>query len=149
MSERQFYELPDVRQRLEGARDLLAHRFDEPLRLEDAAREACLSPFHFHRLFVKTYGHSPHEFLTERRMEQAKRLLAEGDMSVTEICFSLGYESPGTFSHRFNRLVGCSPSEYRLGFARFFAVSKIRSYRFIPTCFVGRNFPQGRAVEIA
>jgi AraC-like DNA-binding protein len=130
----------DLQKRLEGARDLLADQFDQPLKLEDAAREACLSPFHFHRLFVRAYGRTPHEFLTERRIDQAKRLLAAGDLSVTEICFALGYESPGTFSARFHRMVGCTPTEYRLGAAHFFAISRIKAHRFVPTCFVGRGF---------
>lgn len=130
----------DLQRRLGDARDLLAERFDQPIRLEDAAREACLSPFHFHRLFVRAYGRTPHEFLTERRIEQAKRLLAEGSLSVTEICYALGYESPGTFSARFHRMVGCTPTDYRLGAAHFYAISRIRAHRFVPTCFVGKAF---------
>ncbi|AIE85013.1 helix-turn-helix transcriptional regulator [Fimbriimonas ginsengisoli] len=126
---------------LERARDLIVARLDEPVSLAEAAREACLSPFHFHRLFVRTYGQTPHAFLTARRIDQAKRLLAEGDLTVTEICFSLGYESLGTFSTRFQRIVGCSPTQYRIGAARHFALSSLRPYRFIPTCFTRRHAP--------
>ncbi|CAN5381098.1 hypothetical protein BH11ARM2_BH11ARM2_03330 [soil metagenome] len=76
----------------------MTERFEAPLQMADAAREACLSPYHFHRHFVRTYGQTPLEFRTMRRIDRAKRLLAEGDLSVTEICFDLDYESVGTFS---------------------------------------------------
>jgi AraC-like DNA-binding protein len=121
--------------RLERARELIAVRLDTPVSLAEAAREACLSPFHFHRLFAQAYGQTPHAFMTARRLEHAKRLLAETDHTVTDICFALGYESLGSFSTRFQRLVGCTPTEYRAGARRFFAVSRIRAHRFVPTCF--------------
>lgn len=109
---------------LERARDLLADRLDTSISLADAANEAFMSPFHFHRLFVGAYGYTPHEFLTNRRIEAAKRMLAEGDLSVTEICFSLGYQSLGTFSDKFRRIVGCSPSEYRIAAGRVYVLSR-------------------------
>jgi AraC-like DNA-binding protein len=120
---------------LERARDLLADRMDEPISLADAAREAYMSPFHFHRLFVRTYGSTPHEFLTNRRIEAAKRMLAEGEVSITEICFSLGYQSLGSFSDKFHRVVGCPPSEYRVAAARVYALSRVWQRRHIPLCF--------------
>lgn len=122
--------------RLAAARDFMAASFDQTVRLEDAARQACLSPFYFHRLFVRTYGQTPHAFLTERRLLEARRLLVQTDLSVTEICFSLGFESPGTFCTLFRRVVGCTPTEYRLGAARFYAVSRIKAHRFVPTCYL-------------
>ncbi len=87
--------------RLCRARDLLAAEYQIELSLEKAAREACLSPFHFHRLFTAAFAETPHEFLTHRRLALAKRLLAAGEMSVTEICFQAGYSSLGSFSHKF------------------------------------------------
>lgn len=121
--------------RLERARDLITARVDTPVSLAEAAKEACLSPYHFHRLFVQAFRQTPHELLTERRLDYAKRLLAESDLTVTEICFELGYESLGTFTTRFRRLVGCTPTDYREGARRFYAISRIRAHRFVPTCF--------------
>jgi AraC-like DNA-binding protein len=117
------------------ARDLIADAYDKPISLEDAAKEACLSPFHFHRLFAQTFGQTPHDFLTQRRIEAAKKLLVQSNMSVTEICFEVGYSSLGSFSSLFQRVVGCSPTDYRIGAARFHSLYRIWSHRFIPTCF--------------
>lgn len=69
--------------RLCRARDLLAAEYQSKLSLEKAGREACLSPFHFHRLFTAAFAETPHEFITHRRLDLAKRLLAAGEMSVT------------------------------------------------------------------
>ena len=71
--------------RLCRARDLLAARYQSQIFLNAAAREACLSPFHFHRLFHSTFGETPHDFLTHRRMEHARRLLASGEMTPGRI----------------------------------------------------------------
>src|SRR5262245_18436456 len=73
--------------RLSRARDLRAASFAEAPRLEAAAQQAFLSPFHFHRLFVRAFGETPLAFVTRRRMEHAKRLLADG-APVTEACFA-------------------------------------------------------------
>jgi AraC-like DNA-binding protein len=69
--------------RLCRARDLLAAGYQSQIFLDAAAREACLSPFHFHRLFHSTFGETPHVFLTRRRMDHARHLLASGEMTVT------------------------------------------------------------------
>ena len=129
----------EVLLRLGNVRDILAERLDEPPSLAEAAREAYLSPFYFHRLFVRAYGQTPHEFMTARRIDEAKRLLAEGNLSVTEICFSLGYQSLGSFSDKFRRVVGCTPTEYRIGIARSYALSRIWTHRYIPSCYLRRG----------
>ena len=120
------------------ARDLIADRFDCSISLKDAAHEACLSPFHFHRLFAQTFGQTPHDFLIRRRIDEAKRLLVQTDSSITEICFEVGYSSLGSFSTLFQKEVGCSPTDYRLGAAHFHALYRIWSHRFVPTCFTSR-----------
>jgi AraC-like DNA-binding protein len=62
--------------RLNRSREFLANSFDQRLRLSEAARKACLSPFHYHRMFVRAFGETPHDFLTRRRIDRAKQLLA-------------------------------------------------------------------------
>jgi AraC-like DNA-binding protein len=122
--------------RLVRARDFLAAGHANRIKLEEAARQACLSPFHFQRLFAHTFGESPHQLVTRLRMERARRLLEAGEMPVTEICLEIGYVSLGTFSTRFAERVGQSPSEYQRAARRWVAPRHgWRIYR-LPACFV-------------
>lgn len=86
---------------------------DEPLPLRTMAEIAGLSLFHFARVFRHATGSPPGEFLTALRLERAKQLLLTTDLSVTEICFEVGYTSLGTFTTRFAQLVGLPPSQLR------------------------------------
>ena len=86
---------------------------DGPLSLRDMADIAHLSPFHFARVFKAVTGVPPGEFSAALRLGEAKRLLLTTDLSVGEICFEVGYESLGTFTSRFARLVGATPGEVR------------------------------------
>ncbi|MBI3682305.1 MAG: helix-turn-helix transcriptional regulator [Acidobacteria bacterium] len=122
--------------RLCRSRDYVAADLGRPLRLEDAAGAACLSPFHYHRLFSRTFGETPHDFLTRVRLERARQLLAASDEPVTQVCLAVGYESLGSFSTRFRSAVGLSPQEYRRSLRRIFPVPAIPPHRFIPTCFL-------------
>jgi transcriptional regulator GlxA family with amidase domain len=74
---------------------------------------AALSKYHFHRLFTATYGQTPAAHLTERRIERAQDLLRSTNLSVTEVCFAVGYSSLGSFSSRFTQIVGETPSEFQ------------------------------------
>ena len=98
---------------LRRARDLIDRDYAEPLDLDAMAGEAGYSRFHFARAFTAAYGETPRTYLTRRRIERAKTLLRTANLSVTEICFLVGFSSPGSFSARFRQLVGQSPSEYR------------------------------------
>jgi AraC-like DNA-binding protein len=122
--------------RLYRSREFLAGSFDQPLRLSDAASEACLSPFHYHRMFVRAFGETPHDFLTRRRIDRAKQLLARDQCAVTEVCLAVGYDSLGSFSSLFRSVVGRSPSEYRRSLRRVFPVPQLAQYRFIPACYL-------------
>jgi len=64
-------------------------------------------------MFVRAFGETPHDFLTRRRIDRAKQLLARDECPVTEVCLAVGYESLGSFSSLFRSVVGRSPSEYR------------------------------------
>lgn len=85
----------------------------EPLTIDDMARAAMYSKFHFSRVFQRTTGISPGRFLSAIRLQEAKRLLVSTSLSVTEISHRVGYSSVGTFSSRFGRSVGVSPTQYR------------------------------------
>jgi AraC-like DNA-binding protein len=125
----------DTFRRLCRARDLLAAGYQAQIPLDTAAREACLSPFHFHRLFRATFGETPHDFLTSRRMDHARRLLASGEMTVTEVCLEIGYSSLGSFSTKFQSLVGVTPTQYQRQVRRVFGYERPWNIILIPNCY--------------
>jgi AraC-like DNA-binding protein len=122
--------------RLCRARDFAHAHFAAPIDTRVLAREAALSPFHFHRLFTDTFGTTPHDFVTRLRIERAKRLLASGSSTVTDICFEAGYSSLGSFSSRFRAVVGRSPVDYGREVRRVFGPAAPARSQFIPTCFL-------------
>src|SRR3989440_9724958 len=81
----------------------------EVLTLEDLASVACLSPSHFHHVFRRLIGVPPGEFLSALRFQAARRLLLTTPLSVTDICFAVGYTSPGSFTTHFTQRVGLPP----------------------------------------
>ena len=125
----------DTFRRLCRARDLLAEQYQSQVLLAAAAREACLSPFHFHRLFRATFGETPHDFLTRRRMDRARRLLASGEMTVTEVCFEVGYSSLGSFSSKFQSLAGVPPTQYQRSVRRVFGFQRPWKIMLVPACY--------------
>ncbi len=94
-------------------RDLIDRAYSEQLEVTALARSAAVSPAYFSRSFKAAFGETPHQYLMTRRMERAKALLRTGDMSVTDVCFAVGFGSLGSFSSQFKRLVGDTPSAYR------------------------------------
>lgn len=114
MTQSALFTLPALRR----ARDLIDLRYAEPLDLAALAREAGYSKFHFLRAFAAAYGETPRTYLTRRRLERAKALLRVANLTVTEICFLVGFESVGSFSSLFRRVVGQTPSAYRRESAR-------------------------------
>ena len=105
----------DELRRLRRARDRMDREYAQPLDVLALARTASMSPAHFSRRFREAYGESPYAYLMTRRIERAKSLLRRGDLSVTDVCFAVGWSSLGSFSARFTELVGESPSQYRAG----------------------------------
>lgn len=81
--------------------------------LDDMAREAFISPFHFNRVFRRVVGIPPSHYLSALRIETAKRLLAATEERIIDVCLDVGFTSPGTFSRRFKDMVGLSPREFR------------------------------------
>jgi len=98
---------------LRRARDLIDREYARPLEVAELARAALMSSAHFSRQFRAAYGETPYAYLMTRRIERAKALLRRGDMSVTEVCVSVGCSSLGSFSARFTELVGETPTDYR------------------------------------
>jgi AraC-like DNA-binding protein len=102
---------------LRRARDRIDREYAEPLDVELIARDVHMSAGHFSREFKAAYGESPYSYLMTRRVERAMALLRKGELNVTEVCFTVGFSSLGTFSTRFTELVGVPPSVYREEFA--------------------------------
>ena len=98
---------------LRAAKDLIDRRYAEPLDLDALAAAAGYSRFHFLRAFRDTYGETPGEYLTRRRIERGMELLRAANLTVTEVCHEVGFSSLGSFSARFTDLVGMAPSAYR------------------------------------
>jgi AraC-like DNA-binding protein len=84
-----------------------------PFTLDTFAEMANYSPFHFARMFRAVTGIPPGEFLSALRFQRAKELVLTTDVSITDICFEVGFSSLGTFSSRFKQLVGTSPAQLR------------------------------------
>ncbi|HEX6077485.1 MAG TPA: helix-turn-helix transcriptional regulator [Micromonosporaceae bacterium] len=93
--------------------ETMRERLGERLTIDDMARTAMFSKFHFTRIFQRVTGLSPGRFLSAMRLQKAQELLVTTSLNVADISYQVGYNSVGTFSSRFARSVGLSPTEYR------------------------------------
>ncbi len=98
---------------VESAIHTMQSHLPEALTLEDLAAVACLSPAHFSRVFRRLIGVPPIEYLTALRFQRARQLLLLTSLKITDICFEVGFTSPGTFTSRFTQRVGLSPRQLR------------------------------------
>ncbi|HLZ62502.1 MAG TPA: AraC family transcriptional regulator [Ktedonosporobacter sp.] len=103
----------EIYRRIYRARDYASALFDVPITLEEMARVANLSPNHFLRMFKQVFQQTPHQFVISKRLEQAQHLLLHTERSVTDIGFSVGFTSLGSFSWLFRQRIGISPEGYR------------------------------------
>lgn len=94
---------------VERAIHVMRAHLRESLTLGDLASAAYLSPAHFNRIFRRQIGIPPVEYLSGLRLQTARRLLLSTSLSVTDVCFEVGYTSPGSFTTRFTQLAGLSP----------------------------------------
>jgi len=102
-----------VKDGIRRAIDAIRDRYEEPLSLDDLARSAMISKFHFLRTFRRVTGVTPGRFLSAVRIHEAKHLLSTTTLSVADISIQVGYGSLGTFTRRFTECVGLSPTAYR------------------------------------
>src|SRR5260370_10769523 len=102
----------EVHERLCRARTYIDECYDLPLDLTEISKQACLSRYHFLRLFRDTFATTPHQYLIQRRIAKAKELLCSERLSVTDVCFEVGVQSLGSFSALFRRCVGDAPNSY-------------------------------------
>src|SRR5690242_58409 len=102
-----------VDRRIRRSVELMHTQIDQDLTLRALAAASYLSPFHFARLFKKLTGASPHNYLAGIRATKAQLLLAETDLSVTEIGARVGYLSGSHFTKAFRLATGATPREFR------------------------------------
>jgi AraC family transcriptional regulator len=98
---------------VERAIRFIRENYSEPLSLEDIAGSAIMSRFHFCRIFAGATGVTPGRFLSAIRIYEAKRMLLNTAMNVTDITFAVGFNSLGSFSNHFTDSVGISPGRFR------------------------------------
>jgi AraC-like DNA-binding protein len=91
----------------------IEEHLSEDISLATLAELARLSPFHFVRAFKQSFGLPPHRYLSRLRMEQAKSLLADLEMSVTQVAFNLGFNETSSFTTTFRKHIGLTPTAYR------------------------------------
>jgi AraC family transcriptional regulator len=103
----------ELARRVAVATAFLHANLDRNVAVAEAAREACLSPFHFHRLFAAFHQTTPHRYLTRLRLEKAKALLRAGDRDVSDVAAGCGFESLGSFTTLFKRTFGVTPGAIR------------------------------------
>ena len=121
--------------RIVQAKLYIDRHYHEKIDLDLIASEARFSKFHFIRLFKNAYRLTPHSYLTQIRIEKARKLLEETDNSIAEVGFMVGFESLGSFSTLFKRKTGLSPAAYRKHQVKRFQLSQEQPLTFIPGCF--------------
>jgi AraC-like DNA-binding protein len=126
----------DIYQRIVAAKVFIDENYHEPIDLEQISQQAFISRFHFHRLFTHIYKKTPHQYVTQTRLDAAKVLLAKEGISITDVCNKIGFESLGSFSSLFRRQNGFSPQYYRNIAWLKKKLAEEQPKRFIPHCFI-------------
>src|ERR1700730_8581079 len=127
---------PDVYKKIIAAKLYIDGNFHESINLDGISGKALISPFHFHRLFTRIYHKTPHRYLTEKRINLARESLCGDDLTVTEICRRVGFESMVSFSVLFKKEMGCPPRNFRNIALIKKKQSKESPRSFIPNCFI-------------
>jgi AraC-like DNA-binding protein len=124
--------------RIVRAKLFVDDHFGESIGVTHIASEAFLSTYHFIRQFKRIYRRTPHQYLTVVRIERAKELLYSG-RPVSDVCYSVGFESETSFTGLFKRLVGRTPSAYRNRQHEIRAEIARNPRKFIPGCFAEKS----------
>jgi AraC-like DNA-binding protein len=100
----------EIYRRIFVAEEFMRAHLSETVSLDEMAAAACLNRFHFLKLFKEMRHITPHQFLTKLRLDEAHQQLKSGNVSVSEACYAVGFQSPASFSHLFKKAYGCAPS---------------------------------------
>lgn len=93
--------------------DILQGRIQYMYRIKDFADRLFIHPTHFSNTIKLTTGKSPCDFVEERVMEEARKLLADENLTVKEICYRLTFQEPTNFTKFFKAMEGITPNQYR------------------------------------
>lgn len=124
--------------RIVQAKLFIDQHYAAPIAINNIAREAFLSKYHFIRQFKKIYGKTPYQYLTAVRIEKAMQLLHTG-VSVSEVCYSVGYDSITSFSTLFKRVIGISPSVFSSQQQQVKVKLLKKPLQFVPGCFAEKK----------
>ncbi|MDC7295432.1 helix-turn-helix domain-containing protein [Butyrivibrio sp. DSM 10294] len=100
---------------IKTAKQFIEDNYSKDISLDDVSRKVNISPYYFSKIFKDESGLNFIEYLTNLRIDNAKKLLSDTDMSIKEICLSCGYTDPNYFSRSFKKNVGITPTEYKDG----------------------------------
>lgn len=125
----------DIYQRIVSAKLFIDNNYQDTIDLDMVAQQALISKFHFHRIFKQVYHKTPHQYITQKRLEKAKTLLSENKL-VTEVCNEVGFESITSFTSLFKKEMGFPPTYYRNMAWLKKQASLQQPKRFIPHCFI-------------
>jgi len=120
------------------AKLFIDEHFGDPIDLTEIAGEASFSKFHFIRQFKNIYGKTPHQYLIGVRVEKAMTIL-KANKGVSETCYEVGFESLGSFTVLFKKLVGLTPSAYLSQQQKIKAQIFRFPLKFIPGCFAEKR----------
>jgi AraC-like DNA-binding protein len=138
MSNKDLHPKVYLYKRIVDAKLFIDTHYADKLELDDIADEACFSKFHFIRLFRTIYGKTPHQYLTDIRIEKAAGLMRAGE-SVTSSCFAVGFDSVSSFSALFKKNTGSTPSGYLSHWRTINAHIRKAPFDFIPGCFAEKK----------
>jgi len=124
--------------RIVHAKLFIDSNYAEDINLSDIADEAYFSKFHFIRLFKSTYGKTPHQYLTNVRIEKAKLLLQTGIL-ISDTCFSVGFDSISSFTGLFKKITKLTPSTYQKRELKRKNEINQQPLKFIPNCFAEKK----------
>jgi AraC family transcriptional regulator len=99
------------RRKLNHVLDYIRANISNSLGLEELAQQVGMSQFYFSRLFKQSLGISPHQYVIQQRIEQAKILLQKGKLSLADIALECGFANQGHFNRHFKQLTGATPKE--------------------------------------
>jgi AraC family transcriptional regulator len=99
--------------RLRRVLDYIEQNADKDISVQELANVACLSPFHFTRMFSAAMGMPPARFVSQQRLENAKTMLTDGKLALSEIAFNSRFSSQSSFNRAFRRATGMTPGEYQ------------------------------------
>jgi AraC-like DNA-binding protein len=124
--------------RLVQAKLFIDNNYSNKIDIDNISDEAYFSKFHFIRLFKQTYSKTPHQYLISVRIEKALQLL-KNDKPVSEVCYSVGFESLSSFSALFKKITGLTPSAYSIQQQVLKKEIAKTPFKFIPSCYAYQN----------